>query len=365
MFSDPCYARTLALIRRRGPMSRSELSRDLGLRPNSVGAMVGDMMADGFLREGEAGAVGPGRPRTPLEIDPARRSLVGLAIQPDIVSGCRLNLLGQRIGPLLEQPVAGDDEPAQLAARLLDRLHTDGTLAIGVGAAGFVDPDTNTIVFSRLAAASRPIHLGPLRDRARNRPIVLDNDVHGLAAKWRLTHEPAAPEDVLLVWMRDGAIGASILIDGKPNRGCVLAGNELGHTRFFVDTEPCYCGHAGCLERICATDFLRRHGCAKPLADAVATFDGRDDATNLMLRYLTAGIANAVNFLRPNRLVIASPLTRHAAFMNQLQRQITALLLSPIADRLRIDLWSADHDSMAEAAGWLAMARVYAEGVMN
>ena len=62
-----------------------------------------------------------------------------------------------------------------------------------------------------------------------------------------------------------------------------IAGNELGHTRFFVDTEKCYCGHPGCLERIFSTDFLQRQGAPAdvPLADQIARFDGSGMAASV------------------------------------------------------------------------------------
>ena len=90
--------------------------------------------------------------------------------------------------------------------------------------------------------------------------MILENNMHALAAWWSLIHQADIDEDVLLVSIGDGQMGAALLIEGKPNRGCAIGANELGHMRFFVDTEICYCGHPGCLERVCSTEFLRRRG---------------------------------------------------------------------------------------------------------
>ena len=63
-------------------------------------------------------------------------------------------------------------------------------------------------------------------------PAVLGNDMQALAARWLLTHRAEPRQDVLLVWFTDGRLGSALLVDGRPNRGSVTGGNELGHTRF-------------------------------------------------------------------------------------------------------------------------------------
>ena len=98
----------------------------------------------------------------------------------------------------------------------------------------------------------------PLYEMAGDRPLVLENNMHALAAWWLLMHQAESDEDVLLVSIMDGQMGAALLIDGRPNRGCATGANEIGHMRFFVDTETCYCGHPGCLERVVSTEFMKQ-----------------------------------------------------------------------------------------------------------
>ena len=81
-----------------------------------------------------------------------------------------------------------------------------------------------------------------------------------------------------------------------------------------------------------------------------------------MLKYIAMGIANAINFVRPDRLVLVSPLMRYAPFADALQRAIRSLVLIELADRVRIDLWDQPAARSAETAGWLALASLYCEG---
>jgi predicted NBD/HSP70 family sugar kinase len=198
---------------------------------------------------------------------------------------------------------------------------------------------------------------------------VLDNDMHALAARWLLTDRADHEQDILMVTFGDGHLGAALLVDGRPNRGCATGGNELGHTRFPVETERCFCGHTGCMERIVSSGFLAlrdraSNGKAPQLPPSLdrraARFKeiGGDPALDEMMRHLACALANAVNFVRPHRLVLISPFTRHAAFGDELVRQTRALALPHLAERVRFDLWNEDVAVVAETAAWLAMAEL-------
>jgi len=157
-----------------------------------------------------------------------------------------------------------------------------------------------------------------------------------------------------------------MLIEGRPNRGCATGANDLGHARFFVDTERCFCGHVGCLERIVSSEFLRRHDRSQGAApngkldERAAKFDPDhpDGSLQSVLDYLSCGLANAVNFVRPHRLVIVSTLTRHAAFSETLVKQTREGILSALADRVHIEFWNEASAGSAESAAWLAMAEL-------
>src|SRR2546430_3314466 len=88
----------LRLLWSSGRMSRWELHRQTGVNPNAVGVDVGALLNQGFIRECQSEAAGPGRPRIPLEIDPTVRHVVGLAVSPGKVEAGRLSLKGNLLG---------------------------------------------------------------------------------------------------------------------------------------------------------------------------------------------------------------------------------------------------------------------------
>ena len=260
----PRQCQVLRLIRRHGPTSRSNVSQSLRLHPNIAGQLVGGMIEAGILREGFSDPLGRGRPRVPLEIDPDTRFVLAATINREEASACRFNLLGQAIGNTLSRPVRKSCHPAKVAADLLSRLDSEATLGVGISVNGFINPDDpRTLLLSSVASEGGSADLSPLYDFVGERPMVLENDMHALAAQWVLGHARDAGEHILLVSIRDGALGGALLVDGRPSHCGVAGCNELGHVRFLVDTDPCHCGRTGCLERICSSGFLRLRGAAK------------------------------------------------------------------------------------------------------
>lgn len=351
----------LTLIRRNGPLSRRELHERTRLRPNTIGQITGVMLDQGLLREGQPQSDGRGRPRQPLEIDASRRRVVGLSFEPGKVSLCRLNLHGRREGAIVERQVRQGAQMIEIGAKLVADACDRQTLAIGVAATGFIDPDSRSILTSSATMRHSPTPLDPIYAAAGKCPVLLENDMHARAFHWLLSQNQNPGEDVLLIELRDGAVGAALLIDGHPNRGCIIAGNELGHTRLPVETEMCYCGQVGCLERICSSDFLARlSGSANAnLYERIARFYPGDKIVEEIAGHLAMGIGNAINFIRPNRVLLTGNVTEALPFCNELLSRIRRFLLAPLVDRVRIDIWDAPAIAMPEAAGWVALAAIY------
>jgi predicted NBD/HSP70 family sugar kinase len=347
-----------------GPLSRFELHQRTGMTPNGVGTIVEALLRDRVVRECPPEPSNGGRPRVPIDLDPASLHVLGLAISPGKVEVGRIGIKGHLIGTAISKEVAHPNQLVSAASELLKRLMNRQTRLIGASVTGFIDTQRHEILLSSATPGLGPVSLEALNEQAGQVPIVLENDMHATAARWVLTHRAAENEDTVLVGFDDGALGAAMLIDGHPNRGCATGANELGHTRFFTDTSRCYCGQTGCLERIVSSDFLQRRGAGKRimLADACSRYDGNDPALEEMVKYLAMGLANTCNFVRPGRLVLVSRLVRNPVFTALLVRSIRSLLLVQLADRVHIDLWDQPAINTAETAGWLALASLYREG---
>ena len=357
--------RILELLWQRKALSRWEIHELIGVTPNEAGREVAKLIKSGLLRERVPNVVGPGRPRVPVEIDPVRRYVLGLAIRPGHIESARLNLLGGVLGRQTRVDVPSRDQVIPSVCRLVQEHTGKNCVGIGLSTPGFVDPDQHQIIASAAVAGETPVELEPVYAAADGIPVTLENDMHALAARWLMTHEAFGKEDVILAFIEDGELGAAVLVNGRPNRGCVVGANDLGHMRFFVKSDLCSCGHYGCLERICSTSFLNAlDGKDQNLLERVAAFRRLEDSPALrkMTRYLAAGLANAANFMHPDRVVLVSPLNRYPLYRDVLVSLVRRRLLSGLVERVQFDIWDQPGGNNGETAGWLALVGFYDAG---
>jgi predicted NBD/HSP70 family sugar kinase len=296
----------------------------------------------------------------PIEIDPDRRCFLGLSISPGAVRAVRVSPIGRALGE--EQvEIVGRRKSIIDAARALLSGMLDATVhGIGVSFTGLADPVERKLLFSSSLPTNRGVSLQPIYDAAKDVPIVLDNDMHALSMRWLLTHEYAAG-DLLLVGLDDGRLGASLLLDGQPHRGSVSAANELGHTRLAVETDRCFCGQVGCLERIVSSAQLARFGAKSGRTlDQLLADSGRESAPlNRLLSHLVTGLSNAVNFMRPRTVVLAGPLAQYPALQAFIRDELPSRLLPGFRERTEVQFWERSTIQSAENAAWLALAELF------
>src|SRR5665811_360154 len=150
-------------------------------------------------------------------------------------------------------PTAVVDTISDIVAELRRRHHI---VAVGVGAAGFVDASQSTVLFSPHLAWRHE----PLRDAVYRRtglPVLVDNDANASGwAEWRFGAAQNEP-DLVLITLGTG-IGGALVIDGQPYRGHFGIAGEFGHMQVVPDGYPCECGNVGCWEQYASGNVLGR-----------------------------------------------------------------------------------------------------------
>jgi glucokinase len=119
--------------------------------------------------------------------------------------------------------------------------------AVGVGAAGFIDAQRATVMFSpNLAWRDEPLRASLQRRLAL--PVVVENDAN--AAAWAEVRFGAGrgAEHVVAVTVGTG-IGGGIVVNGQLLRGQFGAAAEFGHVTVVPGGRRCGCGLQGCWEQ--------------------------------------------------------------------------------------------------------------------
>jgi glucokinase len=129
-------------------------------------------------------------------------------------------------------------------------------VAVGIGAAGFVDADRASVVFApHLAWRDEP-----LRDAvatAVGLPVIVENDANAAAwAEWRFGS--GLGQDCLVCVTLGTGIGGGIVMRGRLRRGRYGMAGEFGHMILVPDGHLCECGNRGCLEQYASGNALGR-----------------------------------------------------------------------------------------------------------
>lgn len=129
-------------------------------------------------------------------------------------------------------------------------------LAVGIGAAGWVDEHREVVRFSpHLAWRSEPL-AHRLAERVRV-PVLVDNDANAAAwAEYRFG-AGAGASPMVMITLGTG-IGGGLVIDGHLFRGRWGMAGEWGHVCVVPDGQMCPCGNRGCWEQYCSGQAMAR-----------------------------------------------------------------------------------------------------------
>jgi glucokinase len=157
-------------------------------------------------------------------------------------------------------PIEVEDTIADIVHELRARHYV---VALGIGAAGFVDASRSTVLFSPHLAWRNE----PLRDAVRRRvglSAVVDNDANCAAwAEWRFG--AAQNESDLMCITLGTGIGGGLVLGGQLHRGRNGIAGEFGHIQVVKGGHQCECGNRGCWEQYASANALVRD--ARALVD--------------------------------------------------------------------------------------------------
>jgi len=201
-------------------------------------------------------------------------------------------------------------------------------LAAGVGTPGAVDRDTGCVLGgAENIPGWKGIPLVPALAEALELPVFASNDVTLYALAEAKFGAGRGKKHILCLAIGTG-IGGGLVINGKLYRGARDGAGEIGHMTVKFDGGKCACGSYGCLESYASATAIakaareavkgNRTGAINSLSQgnpeeitAKVVFEAarRGDKTAQDIvkkagRILGAGIANAINLLNPEIVIL-------------------------------------------------------------
>lgn len=184
-------------------------------------------------------------------------------------------------------------------------------------------------------------------------PLAVDNDANAAALGEFLFGSGQGVRDMVYLAVGTG-IGSGIIQDGRLVRGARGMAGEAGHMVLEPAGERCNCGNRGCWETISSGNAIAREAkerLAKGARSIVSKLAGDGEikaehvfearrlgdplataVTERAIFYLGLGIANLVNILNPQRVVIGGGLAGVGELLfSQVRRQVKELSFGPAA----------------------------------
>lgn len=261
------YNQTLVLdLIRRAPegISRIELAARTGLSAQTLSNVARRLVNEGWIVEGTPIAAGPGKPRTPLRLDPAARCAVGIHLDPAVDTFVAVDLTGAVIAHAEHTPRqtgTADDLVADLTRAVEEllaaaRLPRDRVLGIGVAAPGPLD-SARGVLFEPplLVPAWRHVHLRERLQEATGLAVTVEKDVVAAMVGELWTDANQELDDAIFVYYGAG-VGVGLAMDGTPLRGRTGNAGDVAHLVVELDGPSCACGQRGCLGAAIAPERL-------------------------------------------------------------------------------------------------------------
>lgn len=233
--------------------------------------------------------------------------------------------------------------------------------AIGLGVPGTFDKSTATLVFGTNLGMNDVCFAHAFQPEF-DCPVRLDNDANCAALGEALCGAGMGSGNAVMVTLGTG-VGGGIVIDGKLYTGANDIAGEIGHMVVERNGLSCNCGRHGCLEAYASASgmirlaqmalekegtqdsLLRRYQeenggelTAKMVCDARDAGDAvADEVFATYCDYLGCGLANLVNILQPDTIILGGGVAGYGeALLAPLREQIKAESLKGVSVNTRL-----------------------------
>jgi N-acetylglucosamine repressor len=317
----------LNYVREKGPISRAEIASETALQRSTVSLIIDELKIGGLLEEVYGESTG-GRPPILLSL----RTVDPVAVGVDFGTIRTIVATSDLAGRVLEQEEFATDPCAETTIRQIIKCtrrlirKSKGTIeGIGVSVPGLVDQESGAALYIP-HFDWRNLEISKEISAATGLAVSADNDANAaaLAELWFGRPEIREVRDFIMVLIEEG-VGTGIVFDGQVYRGENGAAGEFGHMTIGEGAPvACAAGSRRCWEAFASERAaLARYASSSSGLNSKGSLsfgqlvdyalDGDDAAQKALretARYLGIGIANLVQGLSPEAVIVGGPMVR-------------------------------------------------------
>lgn len=314
----------LNCIREQGVLPRAEVARRTGLSRTTVGHIIDDLIADGFVREGDSQRApeSAGRRVIPVHFNAGAGFVLGVSMGRShltlVMSDLAAHVIDRQDVPFSIS--AGPERCLEQVVKALrafvaeQEVHWDDLIGVGIGMAGTMNTERTGFAFEHSLPEWEGIDVQGSLARALNMPVYLENNAN-LGALGEMRYGAGQGIADLLYVKAGMRIGSGLVINGEIYRGTGGTAGEIGHMTVLRDGPLCDCGNRGCLKTLAAVPAIveivrqrRGDNAVQDIDDVVRMAAAGDDASSYALKqageWIGIALASLVNMLNPALIVL-------------------------------------------------------------
>ncbi|MDD5254704.1 MAG: ROK family transcriptional regulator [Candidatus Omnitrophica bacterium] len=387
----------LEILRRRGPISRPEISKEMGINVVTISNYIDDFLHHKLVSEKELDVSEGGRRPTLLDLNPQGGYVIGVGLNLMNMVGLLVDLKGNIITKAqIARPKASVSEIAECMLEIIReilRRSKDYALSIkgvGIGIAGLINKKNWSVRWPQkledyYTYASVDLPMGELIEKEFNLPALIENDAtcacfgeHWLDLGRELKN---------VIYMFSG-VGCGIMINGEIYTGAHGYAGEVSIYNYKEeDLFNCNLGH-GCFLKRWETDLGiiqdaaillegdaqaaarfyqttssdRQHFGLKEVFSAAKAHDAVAlTVLNTAAKRLGIKIAYLVNLLNPEVVVIGGGFEEAGPeFLNKVSSTVKEWAFREVTEDLKIIYSSLRENAVALGAASLVTQKIFA-----
>jgi predicted NBD/HSP70 family sugar kinase len=389
----------LELLRKHGPISRPEISKEIGINVVTISNYVDDFIKHNLVYEKELDISEGGRRPVLLDLNPQGGYIVGVGLNLMNMVGLLVDLKGNII---TKTQIARPQKPSvkDITECLLEIIreifrrskeYTNNIKGIGVGIAGLVSKKDGSIHWPQkmdnyYTYASVDLPLKNLIEKEFDLPTMIENDATSACfGEYWLGLETDIKN---LIYMFSG-VGAGLLINGQIYRGALGYAGEVSIYNYKEESAlSCAMGNDCFLKRwemdlgivedlksmlakdlSAAAKFFKLTSSNLDNVDLKSVFiAGRTNdplvlaALDRAAKRLGIKIAHLVNFLNPEMVVLGGGLEEAGdVFLNKVTATVKEWAFREVTGDLKIVYSQLRENAVALGAASLVMQRLFAQ----
>ena len=388
----------LEILRRRGPISRPDISKEMGVNVVTISSYIDDFIRNKLVQEKELDISVGGRRPVLLDLNPQAGYIIGVGLNLMNMVGLLVDLKGNIVTKTqIVRPRASVREITECLLEIVREIlrrskeYTTNIRGIGVGIAGLVNKKDGSIHWPQkmdhyYTYASVDLPLRNLIENEFNLPTLIENDAtaacfgeHWLALNLGIKN---------VIYMFSG-VGCGIIIDGR-----VYTGNQgyAGEVSIYnykeEDLFNCALARGCFLKRwemdLGIVDDMKallakdKEGAAKFFKLTSSNLDNVDlksvfiavrakdpiatSCLDMAAKRLGIKIAYLVNLFNPEMVIIGGGLEEAGEdFLNKVNLTVRDWAFREVTDDLKIIYSQLRENAVALGAASLVMQRVFAQ----